>query len=55
MCSVIHNEAIILTIFKEPHGESFSNNSISWYVPCDPQYKNTAEDELCRSIKKPTD
>jgi hypothetical protein len=53
MCSVMHNEAIILTVFKGPHGKSFSNNSISWYVPSDLQYKNTTEDELCRSIKNP--
>jgi hypothetical protein len=47
----MQNEAIILTVFKGPHGKSFSNISISWYVSCDPQYKNMTEDELCRSIK----
>jgi len=52
MCSVMQNEAIILTVFKGPHGKSFSSKSISCYVPCDPQYKNMTEDKLCRSIKK---
>jgi hypothetical protein len=49
----MHNEATILTVFKGPHGKSFSNNSISWYIPSNLQYKNTTEDKLCRSIKNP--
>lgn len=47
----MQNETIILTVFKGTHGKSFSNISISWYVFCDPQYKNMTEDKLCRLIK----
>jgi hypothetical protein len=43
-----------LTVFKGPHGKSFSNNSVSQYASCDKQYKNMTGDVLCRSINQQT-